>query len=296
MIKIIIFHKSLGVRIVAPVIRDELKKLGYASLIIYATDLDLVPASERDVFFVFTPHKFGRFKRNGVNKNAKFIAFQQEQFSDKDDIGILRINQFKKLIGKYDFVVDIDHANNKYLKRMGHGPEFILPTAYHEYFEFFNKRKIIKSKYDCLFFGRYHDKPRRQKILKKLSKKFNFYPKYEDLYGLELKKAILDSKIVLNIHQCSIKFSEFLRLTLAMCNRRLVISEPINYISPLEEGEHIIFSSLHNLPNKIRFYLNNPEEYDQITDSAYNFIKKNFRMDDYIKKFAAEVLEKNNLH
>ena len=292
MIKIIVFYKSKGVRVVAPIIRDELRKLGYSSSITYANDLDLIKGTKKDTFFVFTPHKFMGFKKNGKNNEAKFIAFQQEQFSNKDKIGRWRIKQFKKLIGKYDYIVDIDPNNIKYLKKMGHKPEFILPTAYHEYFEFKGNRDI---KYECLFFGRYYDKPRRVKILSELSKQFKFYPKYEDLYDRELQKAILNSKIILNIHQCTINFSEFLRLSLALSNKKIVISEPIKHIEPLKEEEHLIFSSVEELPKKIEYYLNNSKEYNQIVNNAHKFIKNNFRMDKYIGQFAKEVLEKNNL-
>jgi len=296
MIKIIVFYKSKGIRILAPIIRDELKKIGYLARIIFAKNLDLIIGNKKDTFFVFTPHKFANFKRDGTNRDSKFIAFQQEQFSDKTPEGIRRINQFKPLIDKYDFIVDVSARNIKFLKEMGHKPEFILPTGYHHYLEFSKDIKTTQKKYECLFFGRYHDKPRRQKILAKLSKKFKFYPKYEGLYGANLKRAIYGSKIVLNIHQNMMKFPEYLRIMLAMANKRLVISEKINKIEPPELRDYMISAPVNKLADKIDYYLHHKDEYDKIVNGGYKYIKKNFRIDFYIKQFAKKILIKNNLH
>lgn len=288
MIKIIIHKKSKAIKILGPIFQKELAKIGYKTQLITCEDLNQITHESNDIFFVFTPHKFLKFRRNKYNRKAKLILYQQEQLSNTTKDGILRIQQLKKIIDHYDIIIDVSNINKKFYKKLHRKIDFIIPTAYHKNFEILNKKKLVK--YDCLFFGRYSDKPRRISIIEKLKMQINFYPKYEKIYGKNLFKAIQESKIILNIHQSELKFPEWLRLILGIANKKLVISEPTLNIRPLQKNNHIIMSKWQDIPKIVNYYKNNNKEYKKITNESYNFIKNNYRMDNIIKEFADKIL------
>lgn len=289
MIKIIVYKNSKAIKILAPIFKKELVKLNYDVDIIFSEDLNTVPNSPGDIFFVFTPHKFKNFVRNKNNKSALFIMYQQEQLSYGDTTGIQRIDELKSFIDKYDYIVDISDFNKPIYKSFGRNVDYVLPTAYHENFEFkdFNK---YQEKYNCLFFGRYLDKPRRQDVLRPLIERYNFYPQFEGLYDDSLKIAVMESKIILNIHQSEMLFPEWLRIIIAIANKKLVISEPVSNINPLLDHEHIILTTTENLSMEIDYFLKNEKEYNKIVNNSYDFIKSNYRMDFYIKEFFSKFL------
>jgi len=287
MIKIIIHKQSKGIKILAPILKKELDKIGEFSQVIVGGDLDKISAKSQAIFFVLTPHKFTNFRR--VNKRAKFIMYQQEQLLLDSDMGIFRFKQLKKFIDLFDHIVDVSELNLPAYGKLGRKVDYILPTAYHEDFEY-NCSVEDKIKYDCLFFGRYSDKPRRKEILNKLNKEFNFYPKFEGIYDFELKKAIKQSKIILNIHQSDGFFPEWLRIILGIANKRLVISEPLKGIAPLNINRDIIVARDYELPKKIFHYLNDRDDYDKVVQEAYNLVKKRYRMENYVKEMAHKLL------
>ncbi|MFA5270411.1 MAG: hypothetical protein WC400_02270, partial [Patescibacteria group bacterium] len=157
MIKIVVHKKSRAVRIMALILNKEFKKLGLNSRVIVCDDLERVSRWSKDVYFVFTPHKFVDFRRSSDNRNAKFILYQQEQLSEANAFGVDRINQLRSFIDQYDHIVEASQMNVPVYKKLMRSVDFILPTAYHDDLEFRNMRGR-NPKYDCLFFGRYSDK------------------------------------------------------------------------------------------------------------------------------------------
>lgn len=290
MIKLIFHKNSRAIKILGPIFSFEFEKYGCETQIIITDDLDNLKGKNIDIFFVFTPHKFKEFKRTGKNKSSVFIAYQQEQLKPDVINNELRINQVKEYADKFDIIIDTDESNIKYLKKIGHTPSFILPTAYHEYFEFKNKINKIIPEYECLFFGRVSDKPRRQKILNKIKDKYSFYPKFENIYDQELEEAVILSKIVLNIHQSINKFPERLRIIIGISNKKLVISEPLDNIKPLIPNKHFVSCSHLEFNSKIKYYLEHKNGYAAITENAYSFVKKSFRMDGFIKEFVQKIV------
>jgi hypothetical protein len=284
MIKIVVNKNSRAIKILAPIFHDELSRNGCKNKIVYSDNLNKTPVKAGDIFFVLAPHKFKSFERTAKNIKATYIMYQQEHLSNKHKTGRKRIIQLKSFINKYDYIVDVSEINKPIYTKFGRKIDFILPTAYHKYFEY-SSLKPRQEKYQCLFFGRFHDKPRRRKILKPLMNKFVFYPKLQDIYGKNLEKAIRDSRIILNIHQDNVLFPEWLRIILAIANHKLLITEPTNNIEPLIKNKHIVFASTKEMAQKIYYYLDHKGAYQKIVNSAYAFAKTNYRMDIYIKKF-----------
>lgn len=293
MIKIIVNRKSKAIKILAPIFKKEFIKLGYKTAVVRCSNLNKITCNSGDIYFVFTPHKFADFTRNRKNRKALFIMYQQEQLSKKDKIGKMRIHQLRRYIKNYDYIVDVSNYNSGIYKELGRKIDFIIPTAYHENFKFSSK-SAQKNQYECLFFGRYKDKPRRIKILNYLTRFNSFYPKFESIYDQKLKSAIVQSRIVINIHQSNMNFPEWLRIMLGMANKKLVISESISHISPLVANKHIVISNWRAMPKRIQYFLKHQREYKKITKQGYNFIKKKYRMDRFIKEFSRLILHKND--
>jgi hypothetical protein len=289
-IKIILHKNSKGVKILAPIFRGEFNRLGFKSRIIITDDLYAISRGSRDIFFVFTPHKFTNFKRTNENSEAVFIMYQQEQLSFKTKVGKMRINQLKSFIEYYDYIVDISRFNNQVYKIFRRKVDFFLPTAYHKKFEI-NAQIKKNHSYDIIFFGRYKDKPRRIRILKYLCKHSNFYPKFEGLYGQELNRAIVHSEFILNIHQNNDQFPEWLRIMIAVSNKKLLITEPITHIKPLRKNRDFVESSWSEMPMVIDEYLKNKKKCIKITNSAYYNVKKNYRLDYFLGEFTKKILK-----
>lgn len=280
-------QRSKAIRILSRVFKAGLESSGFDADILIVDELDELPKTD-DLFFVFTPHKFHQFKRSAFSKKAEFVMYQQEQLSFRTEEGKFRIDQLHGFIDQYDRIVDVSRDNLPVYERFGRRVDFILPTAYHELFEF---NLDVQPVYDCVFFGRYDDKPRRREVIGPLMEEFRFYPRFSGLYGDDLGSAIAESRIVLNIHQGDLDFPEWLRLMLAISNKRLLVSEPIGDITPLRVGEHIVVASKTDLSATIRFYLSDSDSYARITEAAYEFVKANYRMDVLLSQLALKLFQ-----
>jgi hypothetical protein len=103
--------------------------------------------------------------------------------------------------------------------------------------------------------------PRRQNIVTELNKMDNYINRY-DCYNKELLDLLIDTKILINIHQNEYENTfEEIRVLPALMNKVLVISE----ISPLTElvpfNPLIIWTTYENVIEKTKEVLQNYEEY-----------------------------------
>jgi hypothetical protein len=57
-----------------------------------------------------------------------------------------------------------------------------------------------------------------------------------------------------------------------MCNRSLVISEPIVYPEPYQPGVHYVSAPLADMPDVINYYLANETERTRIADAGHSFV------------------------
>jgi hypothetical protein len=122
---------------------------------------------------------------------------------------------------------------------------------------------------------------RREEILKVLSNRYNIYPKYENLWGEEKEKAILSSKICLNIHFDNGLVFESPRMYEYLANKRFVLTEKISDSYPFIEGEDYESFYIHNMFQKIDYYLSHPQERNRIAKNGYNKISQ-YMLDDNI--------------
>lgn len=90
--------------------------------------------------------------------------------------------------------------------------------------------------------------------------------------GAKRNQLLSNSKILINIHHGNRTYLEWHRVLLAMANYCLVISETSECIEPLINGQHLIVTSLEDIPSKCKYYIENEEERLEIVHQAYDLI------------------------
>ena len=122
---------------------------------------------------------------------------------------------------------------------------------------------------------------RRRRFLSVIQQKYPIKI-VNNVYGHELYKHILESKIVLNIHFYEGAILETCRINECLSCEKLIISEPPNIIDVKNyeyyKDKIVFFNSIKELFEKIDYYLkeeNNEEIYNEKIKSNYEFIKQN---------------------
>jgi hypothetical protein len=121
---------------------------------------------------------------------------------------------------------------------------------------------------------------RRKRFLSVIQQK---YPVkiVNNVYGHELYKHILESKIVLNIHFYEGAILETCRINECLSCEKLIISEPPTIIDiknyEYYQDKIVFFNSIKELFEKIDYYLKaqNEDIYNAKIKSNYEFIKQN---------------------
>ncbi len=90
--------------------------------------------------------------------------------------------------------------------------------------------------------------------------------------GSERNRLLAQSKILINIHYGDRAYLEWHRVLLAIANQCLVISETSEHIEPLVNGQHLIITTLEDIPSKCKYYLEHEEERLKIVNQAYDFV------------------------
>lgn len=110
--------------------------------------------------------------------------------------------------------------------------------------------------------------------------------------GSERNRLLSQSKILINVHYGEQAYLEWHRVLLAIANRCLVISETSEYIEPLVNGEHLIVTTLEDIPAKCKYYLEHEKERLSMVERAYNFVTNHFNSTTLCESLL-EALEKN---
>ena len=175
-------------------------------------------------------------------------------------MGLSNYKKLQKCIVNYDLMFEWSPASYRFLKSQ-YDNIYFLPHSNFKSMRYYEKYPDIKEEYDLFFTGwstGIHN--RRAEILKALSDRYNIYPKYENLWGAEKEKAILSSKICLNIHFDNALVFESPRMYEYLANKKFVLTERISDSYPFIEGEDYDYFYVNNMIRKIDHYLSNPQE------------------------------------
>jgi spore maturation protein CgeB len=121
------------------------------------------------------------------------------------------------------------------------------------------------------FFNRYNS----QVTITRLEKpKFAQTPGF---YANEKRNQLLSSsKIIINIHAVDNTYFEWLRVMMAIANGCLFVTETSDYIEPLINHQHIVMTSLDEIPERCEYYLSHEDERLKIVNRAYDFVTRYF--------------------
>jgi hypothetical protein len=215
---------------------------------------------------------------SNANKTIKIgINFEQTIVSDElvafgvEPQGKIEFNNKKytvrmetfNVLNQMDIVIDYSKPNirnieisglyNDYLKKI----KYISPCVYKSV----NNSLYEKKTNIITLFSDMIQSPRRENIITELNKLDNYINRY-DCYNTELLDLLIDTKILINIHQSDYENTfEEIRVLPALMNKVLVISEisPLNEIVPY--NPLIIWATYDNIIEKTKEVLQNYEEY-----------------------------------
>lgn len=97
-------------------------------------------------------------------------------------------------------------------------------------------------------------------------------------FGRSRTRIINRARIFLNLQRFPGEFSG-LRLILGMSNKSLVVSEPMYRPGDFIPGKHFVSASLNEMPEVIRFYLENEDRRRTIVEEAYRFVTRSLTLE-----------------
>lgn len=177
------------------------------------------------------------------------IIYQQEQLAS--DRGYLASKSgFRKLLDRAALIMEYSPAGLKVLHSLGMDDKTVyVPPLYHPILESY--RPVPQPGNDVILYGSWT--ARRQDIMNRLVAEGVKALYLQGVYGEELKRAISDSKIVLNIHaNADINNLETVRLSHVLANRGFVVSETSDH-NPYQGG--VVFCDYGEICDTVRYYL-----------------------------------------
>lgn len=136
------------------------------------------------------------------------------------------------------------------------------------------QNKKVKPKYDILFYGAINE--RREIIINFLKRKYKVFPETK-LFGNDLQKAILQSKIIINLHYYDACALETCRINEVLQYNKLVLSETV---SEADTNNKKMYENMVVFFDRInKNYTNLQQMYNAID---YYLIKENYN--DMIEK------------
>jgi len=138
--------------------------------------------------------------------------------------------------------------------------------------------------------------PRRRKLLSRLQRDGVqldqmggwFDPAF---WGQNRTRLLNQTKIFINIARHPGELPG-MRLILGMANKCLVVSEPIYEPGPYVPGKHFIASSVNEMPDAIRYYLDHPEKRQVIADAGHRLVTETLTLERSVKRILTLVDEK----
>ena len=205
----------------------------------------------------------------------KYIIYQLEQVKQSKWINKLYLERIEYSLftldySLYNYNFFEKNFEKKYYKKIYHFPIPIINK--------FIINKNIEINYDLLFFGTFNK--RRTDICNILKDKYNILV-VNDLFGDELYKVIIKSKIILNIHYYKNAVLETARINDVLRFNKVIISEKSCDNDIMELYNNIIYceeiddnlSNINKLYDLIDYYLID-NNYKPIIDNNNNLIKK----------------------
>jgi hypothetical protein len=102
------------------------------------------------------------------------------------------------------------------------------------------------------------------------------------LAGERKWRALVQSKVIVNVHRAELGYFEWQRATEAIANGCVVVSEHSVGFDPLVPGRHFVSASYDSLPQVVEALLSDDEQLERIRREAYEALKGKWRLADSI--------------
>jgi hypothetical protein len=215
-------------------------------------------------------HNENRIIRIGINFEQTIVSDEIVKYSIEPEKKIefnnkkytVRMEMFNDL-NQMDIVIDYSKPNIKNIQISGLYNDYLKKIKYISPFVY---KSVITSSDEkktniITLFSDITPPHRRYNIITELNKMDNYINRH-DCYNKELLDLLIDTKILINIHQSEYENTfEEIRVLPALMNKVLVISEisPLNEIVPY--NPLIIWATYENIIEKTKEVLQNYEEY-----------------------------------
>ena len=236
---------------IGELIKNELLTRAISAEIIFEKPLN---GYTDDLYFVICPQMFSELPKY-------YVAYQLEQSVSSRWFNSEYFDKLKNSITVFDYSL----RNLEYLQKNGFSLRevFYMPISYlPDYREKYNLTENVDEKHDVLFYGDINI-PRRKKFLEKISERFKVKV-VSEVFGLDLYKELLSSKIIINIHYYEGALLETTRLYECLSLDRLIISE-----ESVDQDEHnnlsdiVEFVPINNVDlmiDRIEYWLANDDK------------------------------------
>jgi len=222
---------------------------------------------------------------NRQNPNKRYIVVQTEQLPTKQSQApwqIAKWNELKKYIQPNDIIWDFFYPFHKHLYS---NQSDYIKFGYHPRFDNFAE---IEKKYDICFYGAPSD--RRKNLMKDFGSKFSWQGNFRNIHSQNRIDIINSSRICLNIHYSASKLVELIRVVSHyLSNKAFVLSEPIIGHDWIMNKNLVVTSPIRQFDDKIRYFIKNEKERNELAEQSYQYLKTNHKMSDYIEQCMARL-------
>jgi len=233
------FFKSL-----ARVVKYYLQQSGIESAIIKNIASEDIDITDENIYIL----NYISFKE-GIRKK-KYIAIQTEPLHCKD---------FKEYKIWLNNAIEVwDYSTNLHIG----------------YSKIWKIEKEESKDIDVLFYGALNE--RRINILDNVKKTIPNIVILENIYGKNLEKTLIDTKIVLCFFYYDNLDNDMSRIAPLICKRNFLIAETCEHSNFNWLKECIVTSSVDKLGELCKYYLDNPAERLKQIDKSYDYLKNNY--------------------
>ncbi len=266
-------------------IRRSLQELGFESDLIFynAQELDCDYAifyaaqmCKGDVETDFANSVIGGEVRKGKGIKVKTIMWQTENLPiaiDKTSlISERKYREFKNYQIYFNYLWAEKREDKTFLESEDYKVDALVFPGY---FPELVCAPLDNRGYDTVFFGTINK--RRDDILANIPNWTNI-----KAYGERLSPYLARTKIVINLHYDNLQHLEIERIVHSLAHGCLVISEPIHYSEPFIPGKHFVVGKTEDLPELVKYYLENKEERTKIANAGMEFVRNKVKLIDQI--------------
>jgi spore maturation protein CgeB len=109
------------------------------------------------------------------------------------------------------------------------------------------------------------------------------------IYGDERMEILNKTWFVININSSGATDELSIRYFISGANGAVVLSEPGLNKYPFKDGEHFVESTIKEMPDKICYYMNHPDEWQKISENMSQLLQNELTLEKSLEKILSNV-------